>query len=225
MLILKSQLTEQRIKMLELIGKKIGMSHVFQESGAAVPLTMIQLYDNCVLELKVNEDKEFDNLLVAFEKTENAKKISKPLTGVFNKKSVPLFKKIRGSQVRKNLEYKVGDSIALDVIVKEGDTVDISGVTVGKGFAGVMKKWNFRGLEASHGVSVSHRSHGSTGQRQDPGKTFKGKKMAGHMGVENVTVKNLQVLIVDKENSVIAVKGSVPGNNGGDVVLKIAKNF
>jgi large subunit ribosomal protein L3 len=88
-----------------------------------------------------------------------------------------------------------------------------------------MKRWNFRGLEASHGVSVSHRSHGSTGQRQDPGKTFKGKKMAGHMGVDNVTVKNLEVLIIDKEKSVIAVKGAIPGYSGGDVILKIAKNF
>ncbi len=211
--------------MLELVGKKIGMSHIFKDTGVAVPLTMIQVYDNCVLELLVNENKSFDNLLVAFEKAENAKKVSKPQTGLFNKKSVPLFKKIRGSQVRKNLELKVGDSIAIDSVVKEGDKIDVAGVTSGKGFAGVMKRWNFRGLEASHGVSVSHRSHGSTGQRQDPGKTFKGKKMAGHMGVDNVTVKNLEVLIVDKEKSVIAVKGAIPGNNGGDVVLKIAKNF
>lgn len=201
------------------------MSHIFKDTGAAVPLTMIQLYENCVLDLKVNEDKAFDSLLMAFEKTENAKKVSKSMAGVFNKKSVPLFKKVRGSQVRKNLELKVGDSITVDSVVREGDTVDVSGVTSGKGFAGVMKRWNFRGLEASHGVSVSHRSHGSTGQRQDPGKTFKGKKMAGHMGVENVTVRNLEVLIVDKEKSVIAVKGAIPGNNGGDVVLKIAKNF
>jgi len=123
------------------------------------------------------------------------------------------------------LEYKVGDQITIDSVLKEGDTVNITGVSTGKGFAGVMKRWNFRGLEASHGVSVSHRSHGSTGQRQDPGKTFKGKKMAGHMGVDNITVKNLEVLIVDKEKSVIAVKGSIPGYAGGDVVLKIARNF
>lgn len=201
------------------------MSHIFQDNGTSVPLTMIQVYDNCVLDLTVNENKEFDNLLVAFEKAEGVKKLSKSLAGVFNKKSVPLFKKIRGSQVRKNLELKVGDSITVDSVLQEGDKINVSGVTSGKGFAGVMKRWNFRGLEASHGVSVSHRSHGSTGQRQDPGKTFKGKKMAGHMGVENVTVKNVQVLIVDREKSVIAVKGSIPGNNGGDVVLKIAKNF
>ena len=201
------------------------MSHIFKDNGTVVPLTMVQVYDNCVLELLVNENKDFDNLSLAFEKVTNPKKVSKPLAGVFNKKSVPLFKKIRGSQVRKGLELKTGDQITIDSVVKAGDFIDVRGLTVGKGFAGVMKRWGFAGLEASHGVSVSHRSHGSTGQRQDPGKVFKGKKMAGHMGVDNITVKNLEVLIVDKEKSVIALKGSIPGNPGGDVVLKIARNF
>lgn len=201
------------------------MTHLFKDNGVSVPLTMVQVYENCVLELKVNEDKAFDNLLVAFEKVTNPKKVSKSVAGIFNKKEVPLFKKIRGSQVRKGLELKVGDSIAIDSILKEGDKISVGGVTIGKGFAGVMKRWNFRGLEASHGVSVSHRSHGSTGQRQDPGKTFKGKKMAGHMGVDAVTVKNLEVMIIDKERSVIAVKGAIPGNAGSDVILKIVQNF
>lgn len=216
---------ERKTRMLKLVGKKIGMSHLFKDSGVAVPLTMVQVYDNCVLDLAVNEGKDFDNLLMAFEKTVNPKKVSKSVAGIFNKKSIPLFKKMLGSQVKKGLELKVGDSIAIDSIVKEGDKIDVSGITIGKGFAGVMKRWNFRGLEASHGVSVSHRSHGSTGQRQDPGKTFKGKKMAGHMGVDQVTVRNLEVLMIDKEKSVIALKGSIPGNLGQDVVLKIAKNF
>ena len=211
--------------MLELVGKKIGMTHLFKDNGVAVPLTMVEVYENCVLELAVNEDKDFDSLLVAFEKANKPKNISKSVAGIFNKKSLPLFKKIRGSQVKKGLELKVGDSITIDSVVKEGDKISIGGVTIGKGFAGVMKRWNFRGLEASHGVSVSHRSHGSTGQRQDPGKTFKGKKMAGHMGVDNVTVKNLEVVMIDKEKSVIAVKGAIPGNAGSDVVIKIAKNF
>jgi large subunit ribosomal protein L3 len=211
--------------MLELVGKKIGMSHLFKDNGVSVPLTMVQVYENCVLELKVNEDKDFDNLLVAFEKVTNPKKVSKPVAGIFNKKAVPLFKKILGSQVKKGLQLKVGDSIAIDEILKEGDKISIRGVTIGKGFAGVMKRWNFRGLEASHGVSVSHRSHGSTGQRQDPGKTFKGKKMAGHMGVDAVTVKNLEIILIDKERSIIAVKGAIPGNAGSDVILKIVQNF
>lgn len=211
--------------MLELVGKKIGMSHLFKDNGTLVPLTMVQVYDNCVLELLINENKDFDNLSLAFEKVSNPKKINKPLAGVFNKKSVPLFKKIRGSQVRKGLDLKTGDQITVDSVITEGDFIDVRGLTVGKGFAGVMKRWSFAGLEASHGVSVSHRSHGSTGQRQDPGKVFKGKKMAGHMGVDNITVKNLEVLMVDKEKSVIALKGSIPGNPGGDVILRIAKNF
>ena len=110
----------------------------------------------------------------------------------------------------------------MDNILKEGDFVDVSGISTGKGFAGVMKRHNFAGLEASHGVSVSHRSHGSTGQRQDPGKVFKGKKMAGHMGVDKITVKNLEILIINKENNTIAIKGAIPGTNGSNVVIKIA---
>jgi len=211
--------------MLELIGKKIGMSHVFKGDGNLVPLTMIQLYENVVLDISINQDKDFDNLLLAFEKAEEGKKISKSLSGVFLKKSLPVFKKIHGSKVQKNFQFKVGESVTIESFLKEGSKVCVEGVTVGKGFAGVMKRWNFRGLEASHGVSVSHRSHGSTGQRQDPGKVFKGKKMAGHMGVEKVTIKNLEVVFLDKERSVLALKGAVPGNAGGDVVLKITKTF
>ena len=211
--------------MLELVGKKIGMTHVFSESGISSPLTMVQIYDNCIIDIIVNEDKSYDSLLVAFEKVSSPKRLSKAVAGIFNKKSLPLFKKIHGSQVKKGLVAKVGDSVFIDSVLKEGDQVSIRGVTIGKGFAGVMKKWNFRGLEASHGVSVSHRSHGSTGQRQDPGKTFKGKKMAGHMGAENVTVKNLKVMLIDREKSVIAVKGSVPGNSGSDVIIKISKGL
>ncbi len=208
--------------MLELVGKKIGMTHLFKENGVSVPLTMVQVYENCVLELTVNEDKDFDNLLVAFQKVASPKKISKSVAGIFNKKSLPLFKKILGSQVKKGSQLKVGETITIDSVIKEGDKISIRGLSIGKGFAGVMKRWNFRGLEASHGVSVSHRSHGSTGQRQDPGKTFKGKKMAGHMGVDNITVKNLEVLMIDLEKSIIAVKGSIPGSSGSDVILKIA---
>ncbi|MBM3579736.1 MAG: 50S ribosomal protein L3 [Alphaproteobacteria bacterium] len=211
--------------MLELLGKKIGMTHLFKDDGTIIPLTMLHVYDSCVLSLVANEDKEFDFLSVAFQKAEKPKKISKSVAGVFNKKSLPLFKKIHNSQVKKGLSLKAGDTIAMDSVIKTGDRISIRGVTSGKGFAGVMKRWNFRGLEASHGVSISHRSHGSTGQRQDPGKTFRGKKMAGHMGVENVTTKNLEVVLVDKEKSVIAVKGAVPGNAGSDVILKIAKAY
>jgi len=211
--------------MLKLIGKKVGMSHVFKDNGTAISFTMIQIYDNCVLEMIINKDKPFDNLVLAFEKTISPKKISKSVAGTFKKKSIPFFKKILGSKIKKGIELKVGESIKIDSIINQGDKIDVSGITTGKGFSGVMKRWNFRGLEASHGVSVSHRSHGSTGQRQDPGKTFKGKKMAGHMGVDRVSVKNLEVIMIDKSKSLIAIKGPVPGNSGQDVVLKIHKNF
>jgi len=209
--------------MLELLGKKIGMSHVFAENGAASALTFIKLYDNIVIDLAVNADKDYDKLVVAFEKVTNPKKLSKAQTGFFNKKSIALHKKIKESRVKKGLEYKANDTIAIETIVNEGDMVAVSGITIGKGFAGVMKRHNFAGLEASHGVSVSHRSHGSTGQRQDPGKVFKGKKMAGHMGVDKVTVKNLKVLVIDKEKSILGVQGAVPGHAGSDVIVKISK--
>ena len=208
--------------MINLIAKKIGMSHIYRESGETVPFTMVKLYDNCILNLDINQDKEFDNILMGFDKVVDNKKISKPIAGVFLKKNLPIHKKIYGCRVEKNSNHKVGDVISVDSILKKGDFVDVSGISTGKGFAGVMKRHNFSGLEASHGVSVSHRSHGSTGQRQDPGKVFKGKKMAGHMGVDKITVKNLEVLIVDKENNAIGIKGSIPGTDGNDIVIKIA---
>jgi large subunit ribosomal protein L3 len=211
--------------MLELIGKKIGMTHIFKDSGAMIPLTMVKIYDNCVIEFTENPEKEFDNVLLAFEKVDNVKKLSKSVAGIFNKKALPLFKKIHGSQVKKGSNLKVSESVAIDSVISIGDKISIAGITTGKGFAGAMKRWNFAGLEASHGVSVSHRSHGSTGQRQDPGKTFKGKKMAGHMGVERITTKNLEVIMIDKEQSIIAIKGAIPGFSGNDIILKIAKKF
>jgi len=208
--------------MINLIAKKIGMSHIYKESGEIVPFTMVKLYDNCVLSLDITKDKEFDHIVIGFDKVAGNKKISKPIAGVFLKKNLPLHKKIYGCRVEKNSIHKVGDVITIDSLIKEGDLVNVSGVSTGKGFAGVMKRHNFSGLEASHGVSVSHRSHGSTGQRQDPGKVFKGKKMAGHMGVDKITVKNLEVLIINKEDNTICIKGSIPGTDGNNIVIKIA---
>jgi large subunit ribosomal protein L3 len=208
--------------MINLIAKKIGMSHLYKESGSSVPLTMIQLYENCVVDVVKNEDKEFDNVLIGYDKIVNSKKASKSVSGVFNKKNISVHKKIYGCRTEKNSDLKVGDIVLVENLLKEGDVVNISGISNGKGFAGAMKRHNFKGLEASHGVSISHRSHGSTGQCQDPGKVFKGKKMAGHMGVDKITVKNLEVLFINKENNTIGVKGSIPGSKGGDVVLKIA---
>jgi len=193
--------------MLSLAAKKIGMSRVYQEDGIVIPLTLIQLYDNCIVDILVNENEQFNNLLIGFDKVQNSKKVAKPVAGVFNKRKLPIHKKIYGCKVGKKSQYKIGDVITADLALNEGDMLSISGISIGKGFAGVMKRHNFAGLEASHGVSISHRAAGSTGQCQDPGKVFKGKKMAGHMGVDKVTVKNKLISIVDKEKNIIAVKG------------------
>ena len=199
------------------------MTHIYSEAGQSTPLTMIHLYSNTVFDLKENQKNSNDKLLtIAFNKLEKTKNISKSVVGAYQKKSLPVHKLLHTCKVKDAFEIEVGKPVLIENFIKQGDKVSIRGVTTGKGFAGVMKRWNFRGLEASHGVSVSHRSHGSTGQRQDPGKTFRGKKMAGHLGVENITIKNLQVLFVDIEASIIAVKGAIPGRAGNDILVKIS---
>ncbi|MBM3590835.1 MAG: 50S ribosomal protein L3 [Alphaproteobacteria bacterium] len=205
--------------MLELLGKKIGMTHVYKNNGSAVALTMIKIHDAIVVEVHAGENK--NKITIGFEKQDNIKKINKSLVGFYNKKKISVHKSLKVSNVKTLLEFKEGDFVDISKIIKEGDKISVRGKTTGKGFAGVMKRWNFRGLEASHGVSISHRSHGSTGQRQDPGKTFKGKKMAGHMGSDNTTVKNIAVDYLDINNSVVGLRGCVPGKNGSDVIIKI----
>lgn len=207
--------------MLSLVAKKLGMSHIYKSNGSLVALTMVQVYDNCVIDVAADDTKAFDLLLMGVKKANKVKNVSKPLAGVFLKKNLPVYEEIYGCKIGKGLGYSVGDSIALDSVIKEGDFISVTGTTSGKGFAGVMKRHNFSGLEASHGVSISHRSHGSTGQRQDPGKVFKGKKMAGHMGVDKVTTKNLEVLIVDREKNLVAVRGALPGRVGSDLILRV----
>lgn len=195
------------------------MTHAYEEDGSAVALTMIHLYDNVVYDFD-NTNPDFDKLTLGFEKCENTKNIKKPLSGKFIKKNLPVHKKLKESKISKSKEYKVGDQIDFTSLVRVGEKIAVSGITIGKGFAGGMKRWGFGGLEATHGVSISHRSHGSTGQCQDPGKVFKGKKMAGHMGVNKVTTKNLEVFHLNKDDSVIALKGCIPGHAGNDVVLR-----
>ena len=207
--------------MLELLAKKIGMTHIYKNNGTSVAVTMIKVHDNRVIESKDSNDS-YNSVSLAFIKTENIKKLNKSVIGLFNKKQIPIYKKIHTSKLKKSTQISIGESFEISKLFKEGDKISVRGETTGKGFAGVMKRWNFRGLEASHGVSVSHRSHGSTGQRQDPGKTFRGKKMAGHLGVNNITIKNLEIEFIDNENSVIAVKGSVPGKNGTDLIVKLS---
>lgn len=207
--------------MTNLVAKKIGMTHLHNVNGTSIPLTLIKVYDNCIVEIKDNPSKSYNNITLGYIKADNTKNIKKPIVGIFKKKSLPVYKKIYSCKIDKSTPYKIGESIKFSNIIKEGDKVNVTGRSVGKGFAGVMKRHHFSGLEASHGVSVSHRSHGSTGQCQDPGKVFKGKKMAGQMGNKNVTVKNLEVVYMDISNNIIALKGSVPGFSTNDIIIKI----
>jgi large subunit ribosomal protein L3 len=204
--------------MLEIIAKKIGMTHSFNDSGTTKPITVIKIYENIIIDVISNSNNKI--IKIGYNKVVKTKNINKPITGFFNKKNLPIYQYIRQSKTTTLHNPQIGQSINYSEIFKIGDKISVQGISSGKGFAGVMKRWNFRGLEASHGVSISHRSHGSTGQRQDPGKTFKGKKMAGHLGCEKVTINNLNIEFVDLENSMIGVSGSVPGNNGENIVLK-----
>ena len=205
----------KRIGRPGLIGKKVGMTQIFSENGEAIPVTLIDIKGNVVLAKKTSKDHGYDSVLLGYGDT---KKVNKPQRKLFEpanseNKSVTL-----EFRVYKDVELKLGSEISVEHFVV-GQYVDVVGVTIGKGFAGVMKRHNFRGLRASHGVSVSHRSAGSTGQCQDPGRVFKGKKMAGRMGGKIITMQNIEVCGVDKELGLLILKGAVPGPKGS--ILKI----
>jgi large subunit ribosomal protein L3 len=201
-----------------LVAKKVGMSAIFNSSGDRVPVTLLKIEGCQVINSKIVNGK--NKLEVgAFDK--NVNRTSKPLKGYFAKHQIAPKQKIVEFNISEDAVINSGTELEVNHFVV-GQYVDVVGTSIGKGFAGVMKRHNFGGLRASHGVSVSHRSHGSTGQRQDPGKVFKGKKMAGHMGVRRVTKQNLQVVLVDVEKKIIAVRGSVPGAKESFLVIQDA---
>lgn len=203
-----------------LIAKKLGMSRLFNEDGSTVPVTLLHV-DNVRVVAKRSADKdgyEAVQLGIGIAKPKNVSKANK---GHFAKAGVEAPRKVVEFRVASDAILEPGSVLSSAHFVA-GQKVDVTGVTVGKGFAGAMKRWNFSGLEASHGVSISHRSHGSTGNRQDPGKTFKNKKMAGHLGVERVTTQNLEVAGVDAEKGLLLIKGAVPGSKGGYVLVRDA---
>lgn len=200
-----------------LIAKKVGMSQVFDQNGEANAVTLLQANGNFVVEVKTEEKDGYNAVVLAFDETK-ASRTSKSLKGKFAKSKISPKKKLKEFRVSKVALLQPGQEISVEHFVVD-QCIDIHGVNIGKGFAGVMKRHNFRGLEASHGVSVSHRSHGSTGQRQDPGRVFKGKKMAGHMGTETVTIQNIKIVQVDQELGLIVVAGSVPGKKGSYVYI------
>jgi len=196
------------------------MSAVFQEDGTQIPVTVLKV-DDCRVVAQRTQEKDGYTALQLGVGTAKVKNVSKQMRGHFAKAKVEPKRKLVEFVVEADGLVDVGAQITADHFIA-GQYVDIVGTTKGKGFAGVMKRWNFGGLRASHGVSISHRSHGSTGQHQDPGRVFKGKKMAGHMGDRRVTTQNLQVVSTDAEAGLIFVKGSVPGAKGGYLLVKDA---
>ena len=201
-----------------LIGKKVGMTREFFDSGISVPVTVLSIEKGRILDVITKEKRGYNAIRVGFG-TIKTSKLTKQMKGVFAKKSTEPKKILKEFRVENITDFKEGNEIGLELF-KDQKFVDIRSKTIGKGFAGVMKRYNFSGLRASHGVSVSHRSHGSTGQNQDPGKVFKGKKMAGHMGDKFRTIQNLEIIKSDLENNLMFVKGSVPGSKNTIVLIK-----
>ena len=201
-----------------LIGTKIGMTREFMDTGQSVPVTVIRIEKGRVLDVISKDKRGYNAIKVGFFKQKNSK-LTKQMKGYFAKKNTEPKKILKEFRVQNNEQYKEGNELGLEIF-KDKKFLDVRSKTIGKGFAGVMKRWNFGGLRASHGVSVSHRSHGSTGQRQDPGKVFKGKKMAGHMGDKYRTMLNLEIIKSDLENNLIYLRGSIPGSKNSTVFLR-----
>ena len=201
-----------------LLGTKIGMTREFMKSGQSVPVTVIRVETGRVLDVITKEKRGYNAVKVGFFKLKNSK-LTKQMKGYFTKKNTEPKKILKEFRVENTEEYKEGNELGLEIF-KDKKFLDVRSKTIGKGFAGVMKRWNFGGLRASHGVSVSHRSHGSTGQRQDPGKVFKGKKMAGHMGDKLRTMLNLEIIKSDLENNLLYLKGSIPGSKNSTILLR-----
>jgi len=202
------------------IAKKLGMARFFDEAGTHVPVTVLSL-EGCTVVAQRTQDKDGYVALQLGAGAKKPKNTSKAMRGHFAKAEVEPKRELAEFRVSEDMLIDVGAEITADHFLA-GQKIDVTGVTVGKGFQGAMKRWNFGGMRATHGVSVSHRAHGSTGQRQDPGKTFKGKKMAGHLGQETVTTLNLTVWRVDVERGLILVKGAVPGAEGDFVKIRDA---
>ena len=205
---------------LGLVGRKAGMTRVFTEDGKSIPVTLIEATPNRITQIKTPETDGYSAVQVAVG-ARRASLVTKPVAGHLAKAKVEAGRGLWELRVEADKlgDFTVGGEIKADIF-EVGQIVDVQGVTKGKGFQGTIKRWNFKMGDATHGNSLSHRSPGSIGQRQTPGRVFPGKKMSGHMGAENQTMQNLEVVKVDAERGLIAVKGSVPGAPGGDVVVR-----
>ena len=201
-----------------LLGTKIGMTREFMKNGQSVPVTVIKIEKGRVLDVITKDKRGYNAVKVGFGKIKNSK-LTKQMKGYFAKKKTEPKKILKEFRIEDNDTFKEGNEFGLEIF-KDKKFLDVRSKTIGKGFAGGMKRWNFSGLRASHGVSVSHRAHGSTGQNQDPGKVFKGKKMAGHMGDKMRTMLNLEIIKSDAENDLIYLRGSIPGSKNTTVYLR-----
>lgn len=201
-----------------IIGKKIGMTQIFNSEGAVVPVTVIEAGPCVVAQKKSVSSDGYDAIQLGYGDMK-PQRINKPINGHFNKLNISPKKVIREFCFNNIDKYNIGDIIKADVF-SEGDRVDVIGMSKGKGYTGVIKRWNFRRLKETHGSGPVVRHGGSIGACSDPSRVFKGKKMAGHLGAERVTVQNLEIVKVDSENNLIAIKGAVPGANGGTVIIR-----
>ena len=203
---------------IALIGKKIGMTREFYKTGQLVPVTVLKMEKARVIQVIEESKRGYKAVQLGYGKIKNSK-ITKSMKGYFTKKNTEAKKKLKEYRVSNIENYKEGNEFGLEIF-QDVKFVDTKSKTIGKGFAGAMKRHNFGGLRASHGVSISHRSHGSTGQRQDPGKVFKGKKMAGHMGDKIRTMQNIEIIKTDLDNALLYLKGSIPGSKNSEVFVK-----
>ena len=203
---------------IALIGKKIGMTREFYKTGRLVPVTVVKMEKARVINVIEQDKRGYKAVQLGFGNIKNSK-LTKAMKGLFTKKNTEAKKKLKEFRVKNTENYKEGNEFGLEIF-NEVKFVDTTSKTIGKGFAGAMKRHNFGGLRASHGVSISHRSHGSTGQRQDPGKVFKGKKMAGHMGDKMRTMQNIEIIKTDLENELLYLKGSIPGAKNSEILVK-----
>ena len=203
---------------IALIGKKIGMTREFYKTGQLVPVTVLKVEKARVIQVIEEDKRGYKAVQLGYGKIKNSK-LTKAMKGFYAKKNTEAKKKLKEFRVKDTETYKEGNEFGLEIF-KDTKFVDTRSKTIGKGFAGAMKRWNFGGLRASHGVSVSHRAHGSTGNSQDPGKVFKGKKMAGHMGNKLRTIQNIEIIKSDVENDLLYLKGSIPGAKNSEVLVK-----
>ena len=203
---------------IALIGKKIGMTREFYKTGQSVPVTVLKIEKARVIQIIDKEKRGYSAIQLGYGKIKNSK-LTKAMKGFFAKKNTEAKKKLKEFRVSNIENFKEGNEFGLEIF-KDIKFVDTKSKTIGKGFAGAMKRHNFGGLRATHGVSVSHRSHGSTGQRQDPGKVFKGKKMAGHMGDRLRTMQNIEIIRADLDNELLYLKGSIPGSKNSEILVK-----